>query len=108
MPLRGQMAIADVIIGDYRNVIFEAVLTGKPLMLTSWDYATTNYRKKSLFRFEDLACEMSVSGTKDVINKIKHLDDYKFNAYNKFRFEYLTYCDGKSSERLYKYLLENK
>lgn len=108
MPLRGQMAIADVIIGDYRNVIFEAVLTGKPLMLTSWDYATTNFRKKSLFRFEDLACEISVSGTKDVIDKIKHLNDYKFDAYNKFRFKYLTYCDGKSSERLYQYLLENK
>lgn len=108
MPIRGQMAIADIVVGDYRNLTLEAVLMDKPLFLTCWDYAVSGFRKRNLFRYEDLAEKTAVSGTEDLIDKIKNIDSYDYSGCRKFRKEYMTYCDGKSSERLCEYLMQNK
>ena len=108
MSIRGQFAVADIIIGDYRDIIFEATLTNKPLFLTSKDYPVTGFRKNNLFRYEELAKGRVVDDAADLVEAIKKIDSYDFAGYHAFKQKYLTYCDGKSAERLYAYMLNNK
>lgn len=108
MSIRGQFMVADVIIGDFRDITFEAPLLNKPLFITGEDFMKSVYYKRALFPFEDLAENLMVYGTEDMIGKLKNLDSYDFTSIREFRDEYLTYCDGKSAERLYEYIMERK
>lgn len=108
MTIRGQFVVADVIVGDYRDIIFEAPLANKPLFLTGKDYATTGFRKQNLFRYEELAKDIIVDNTAELIEVIKNVENYDYTPCNKFKEKYLTYCDGKTFERLYEYMLKSK
>lgn len=108
LAIRSQFAIADVIIGDYRDVIFESVLTDKPLFLSCADYSKTVYRKRALFPYEEFAKDITAADTEDIIQKIQTIDAYDYSTIRRFKEEYLTYCDGKSTERLVEYLLDHR
>jgi len=108
MSIRNQFVVSDVIIGDYRDVIFESVLTDKPLILTCNDYPLTVYFGRALFRYEDFAEKISAASTEEAIERIKNIDSYNYETIRNFREEYLTYCDGKSADRIVEYLTENK
>lgn len=108
MSIRGQFAVADIIIGDYRDIVFEAILTNKPVFLTSKDYPVTGFRKNNLFRYEEFAKGRVIADAAELVDAIQNIDSYDFAGYHGFKQKYLTYCDGKSSERLYNYMLNNK
>ena len=108
MAIRNQFVVSDVIIGDYRDVIFESVLTDKPLLVTCKDYPSTVYCERALFPYEKFAEKIAVTNAEEAIERIKNIASYDYKTIRGFRKEYLTYCDGKSAERLVEYLIENR
>ncbi len=108
MAIRNQFVVSDIIIGDYRDVIFESVLTNKPLLLTCKDFSLTAYHQRALFPYEEFAEKISVANTDAAIERIRNIDSYDYEPIRKFRKDYLTYCDGKSAQRILTYLIENR
>lgn len=106
MYLRDSILAADIIIGDYRDTLFEATLTGKPVFVTSRDKINIT-RKETYFDFEDIIPGVEVRCEKDLINKIRDIEHYDYTNSRNFREKYLTYCDGKSSQRIYDYIKGN-
>ena len=108
MKDREQLIAADIVVGDYRDVTFEAPLMHKPLFLTCRDFKLKRYRTRVLFDYEELSRGIGVEDTVDLIQKIKNIESYDYSCIERFAEKYLTFCDGKSSERLYEYMCENK
>lgn len=108
MKDREQLVAADIVIGDYRDVTFEVPLMHKPLFLTCSDFKEKKYRKRVLFDYEELSKGIAVDNTIDLIHKINEIDLYDYSYIENFVEKYLTSCDGKSSERLYEYMCDNR
>ncbi|MCF0133283.1 MAG: CDP-glycerol glycerophosphotransferase family protein [Blautia sp.] len=103
MPLREQMLAADIIIGDFRDGIFEAPILNKPVFLTCNDKDTYDIKEK-YFRYNDIMPGVPVESEMDLIEKLHKIKDYDYTSLANFRSKYLTYCDGHSSERVYQYV----
>ena len=103
MFLREQLMAADIIIGDYRDSIFEATLTKKPIFITSSDKDSIK-KNPSYFDYDDVVPGVEVESDYDLIDKILHVQSYDDSNSKRFREKYLSYCDGKSADRLYEYI----
>ena len=103
MYLREAIIAADIIIGDYRDTLFEATLTDKPIFITSRDKIDIT-RKETYFDFEDIIPGVEVRCEEDLISKLHDIEHYDYTNSRNFREKYLTYCDGKSSQRIYDYI----
>ncbi len=106
MYLRDSINVADIVIGDYRDTLFEAALTGKPLFVTSRDKINIT-KKETYFDFEDVVPGVEVRCEEDLIAQIKDIKHYDDTNSKKFRDKYLTYCDGNSAKRVYDYIKES-
>lgn len=106
MHLREAIAAADIVIGDYRDALFEATLTDKPIFITSGDKKNIA-KKTTYFDYDDIIPGVEVRCEDDLIAKIRDIEHYDYTNSKIFREKYLTYCDGKSSNRIYDYIKSN-
>lgn len=105
--LRELMCVADIIIADYRDTIFEAPLAGVPVFVTSWDCIKFDSTSKVYDTFDNMLYGVPVCDTHDLIDKLKNIDNYDNSYRNAFISKYLSKCDGHSAERLVKSLTES-
>lgn len=99
------ISIADYVITDYSNVVFESLLSGKKTFCYIYDY--DEYKKEFGFNI-DLKKEFSNFSFfkfEDIIKKIE-TDDYDFKMAIKFLNKYIENFDGHSVDRINKFLLE--
>lgn len=98
------ISIADYVISDYSNVVFEALLSGKKTFCYIYDYE--QYNKEFGFNI-DLKREFkdfSFSKFADIMQKIES-GNYDFKAATKFLNKYIENFDGHSIERVNEFLL---
>lgn len=105
MSIRSQMMVADIIIGDYRDSVFESPLLNVPVFMSSWDSEYIDRTKNTFCDFDDLAYGVPIKNTDDLIDKIENIESYDYGVLEKFREEYLTYCDGNSSKKLVDFII---
>lgn len=105
MSIRSQMMVADIIIGDYRDSVFEAPLLNVPVFMSSWDSEYIDKTKNTFCDFDKLAYGVPIKNTDDLIDKIENIGSYDYSVLEKFREEYLTYCDGNSSKKLIDFII---
>ncbi len=108
MALREMLLVTDIFVGDYKNVLFEATLLNKPIFLTADDCAVYAETKQMQYEYEEITVGTTISDSNDLIRKIDHIDTYNYEPMNQFREKYLNKCDGKTAERLFEYLLDEK
>ncbi len=107
MEERELLMAADIVVGDYRDIFFEAPLTGKPAFSTAYDYEdriTVLNMSINANRFEDFLFCPVIRNSYELAEKLRNLDAYDYGPMKKFRDTYLTYCDGHSVERTVEYV----
>lgn len=107
MEERELLMAADFIVGDYRDIFFEAPLTGKPAFSTAFDYEDRiQVQNMSLncSRFEEFLFCPIVRNSYELASEIADIDHYDSVPMKKFCEEYLTYCDGHSTQRVVEYV----
>lgn len=99
------ISVADYVISDYSNVVFEALLSGKKTYCYIYDHE----RFKKEFGFNiDLQKEFSkfsFSNFDDIIKEIEK-DNYDFKEANKFLYKYIENFDGKATKRICEFILQ--
>ncbi|MCR4594587.1 MAG: CDP-glycerol glycerophosphotransferase family protein [Clostridiales bacterium] len=107
ISLRKLMMIADIIVGDYRDTLFESVLLEKPIFFSGVDYEK-NFRKSTfdLDYTKPLPFPI-VKSSEDLFDQIENLANYDYSAQTDFKNRYLTFCDGKSGEKLCDFIIES-
>ncbi len=104
---REQMMMADVIVGDYRDTMFEAPLLNVPIFISNWDKININFKENLMYDFDEIKYGVEISSTNDLIDKIKNISTFDYTIQEAFREKYLKECDGNSAKRLVEYLLES-
>lgn len=100
LSMREMALSADIIIGDYRDTLFEAVLLNKPTFFTGFDIEK---RLKDV-NFNSILCDNMpfpvIHNADEFAEAIKNASDYDFSKIRQFKNNYMTFCDGHAAERL--------
>ena len=111
MMLREMMSASDVIIGDYNDTFFETPIVRKPAFSTAYDYEQVTQSGNMSINansFEQFLFCPVIRTAPELAEHLKHIDQYDFTAMDAFKEEFLTMCDGHSTERIADYLTENR
>lgn len=95
------MALADVMIGDYREEIFSFAALDRPLYLYVPDMRTHFYEADAYFEYSQVAPGPIYGESRAVIDDIR-AGNYDPAARDRFREQYLGKCDGHVIERILK------
>lgn len=99
------MAVADVMVGDYREEIFTFAAVGRPIFLYAPDYKTYFFKSDSYFNFEEIAPGPIFTDAIELTKALADIENYDATRLNAFRDKYLTNCDGKVIERIVESIL---
>ena len=100
MNLRDIMCCSDIIIGDYTNEYFESVLLDIPVSASCEDQEDYENTKDVSLPYEEVKIGKALYDTRDLIDAVRHIDEYDPAAKDRFRQTYFSECDGKSGKRL--------
>lgn len=102
--IRTLMLAADIIIGDYCNVFFEAALMHKPIFLTTRDVRDFEKGLGHFIPYEELRMGPTVKDADELASKLSNLDEYDYSQAETFRETYFDLCDGQSAVRLVEHM----
>lgn len=105
--VRKMLAIADVVVGDYRDIFFESVLTEKTAFSIATDYVKEMKNSNMRYDFSRINPFPIVETTEELIQGIKQSENYDFSGQKAFKKQFLEYCDGKSMERIIEFVTED-
>lgn len=94
------MAVADVMIGDYREETFCFAATGRPIFLYAPDYLTYFYGKDVYFDYMDIAPGPVYTDPGELTQAICNIENYDLQRLELFKQTYLSACDGHAAERI--------
>ena len=103
---REQMMMADIIVGDYRDTMFEAPLLDVPIFISDWDKKNINSKPNLMYDFDEIKYGVEITSTSDLINKIKNILSFDDTVQQSFKEKYLKECCGNSAQKLVEFLLK--
>ncbi len=99
------MAVADIMIGDYRRETFTFSSTRKPILLYTPDINTYFYNKDTCFDYKDIAPGPIFSDPNELTKAVLDIENYDYTALDNFRNKYLANCDGHVTDRIIEEIL---
>lgn len=107
VSLRTLLLAADIIVGDYRNIFYEAAFIHKPVFMSIRDIRDYEKNTKCLLPYEELIIGPVVKDADELADKINNISEYDYSNMEKFREKYFNLCDGKSAQRLIEYIKDS-
>lgn len=96
----------DILITDYSSICMEFSMLGKPILFFAYDLSKYKNDRDFYYDYEEYVPGKIVKTSDELIRAIK-TGDYETEKNEKFRNYNFDYFDGKSSERLADFLLNN-
>ena len=95
------LCAADMVITDYSSLIFEYALLERPMIFFAYDLAEYEDARSFYFGYEGFVPGEIVVNTDEIISEVKRLEtDFDKEKIRRFRQDYMSACDGKSTERI--------
>lgn len=95
------LSAADVLISDYSSVIFEYSLLSRPMIFFAYDLEEYDETRSFYNKYEDFVPGPIVRDTEDIIGCVKACrDGADEDMLCRFRQDYMSACDGHSTERI--------
>ena len=107
ISLRELMMAADIIVGDYNDIVLESPLTGKPTFITKWKGDNVENEYSTMFKLDEAPYGNIVRNTEELIEEIKNIKEYDYSNQKDFKEKYLTNCTGESSKNIVNYMINN-
>lgn len=105
MPIEDLLMVADVCITDYSSIIFEYSLMQRPILFFAYDLEDYYDERGFYYPYEEFVPGSIVRTTKELVQEIKHLNQYDWDKLAAFRKQYMSGCDGHSTERIMEYIV---
>jgi len=99
------LCAADILITDYSSIMFEYLLLERPII--SYIYDIDKYIKDRGFYFpyDEMVPGPYVFNQEELVEKIQTVSQwFDIEKTRKYRQEYMSACDGHSTERIYNYV----
>ena len=101
------LLISNLLISDYSSVIFDFLLTMKPIILFPYDIERYQKGRGLIYNLKEIAPGPVIFNVEDLINTIRSLEKIEINykaIREKIRNRFNKYNDGKSIERILDFL----
>ena len=101
------LCAADILVTDYSSVIFEYALLDKPMIFYATDLDSYINERDFYYPYKDFIPGKLVTCQDDLKNALLELRDINYAPSEKvaaFRAKYMSACDGKSTERIVKWI----
>lgn len=106
LSIEDLLMVSDLCVTDYSSIIFEYSLLRKPMMFLTDDLDEYYDERGFYYSYQDFVPGPIVSTTKELVQYIEQLENYDMNKITDFAAQYMNSCDGQSTERIMKYILE--
>lgn len=99
------MLTADICITDYSSVVFEYSLLQRPILFFAYDLEEYYDERGFYYPYEDFIPGPLVQTTRDIVHNIRQIERFDYHKLVRFREQYMSGCDGHSTERIIDYVL---
>lgn len=110
ITMSGMLAACDIVVGDYRDIFFQAAFFRKPVYSTAYDYERQFMRSPNLHiarnNYEDMVFCPVVNSAVELAEQLENVDTYDYSGLEKFVARWMDGCDGKSMERVVNYIAD--
>ncbi|KAF0825005.1 CDP-glycerol glycerophosphotransferase family protein [Cytobacillus firmus] len=97
------LLISNFLISDYSSIPYEYSLLNRPMIFFAYDLEAYKKERGLWDQYESMLPGPVVSNTSDIIDLIKE-NKFNFDLINEYAKKWNKYSNGKSSEKLIKYL----
>jgi len=101
------LLISDILVTDYSSMIFDYLLTNRPILLFAYDLEEYVKERGMYYNFEEIAPGPILYNGKELIDAIKNIEkinsDFKEKR-EQIKVRFNKFTDGKSIERILKFL----
>ena len=104
ISVRKLLVAADVIVGDYRDTLFESVLLNVPVFFSGYDYENRFRNVNFVLDYTKTSPFPIVKSAEELCDGLSELDSYDYAPHEEFKKQFLTYCDGESGKRVCEYI----
>ncbi len=109
LSLRNLLAVADIVIGDYRDTFFESALLGVPVYSTAVDMDEKQSSSNNLaYNLREMYPFPIIHDEEEFVDYLERQDEYDFDSLKGFKETNLVGCDGKMSVRIMEFIKKLK
>lgn len=109
LPIDEAMCAADMVITDYSSLIFEYALLTRPMLFFAYDLPAYDKERSFYFDYESFVPGDIVRNTEEIYLAIrKNEKSFDKKRVEKFRKDFMSACDGKSTDRIVKIIMKGK
>lgn len=101
------LLVTDILVTDYSSVIFDWAFLNKPIIYFAYDKEDYENGRGLYFPFKEYIFGEVAKDTKELIKAIKKSDLCE-DKREKFIEKFISACDGKSTEKTYKWIFESE
>lgn len=103
------LTACDVIVGDYRDIFYQAPFVHKPTYSTAYDYERQFIWSKNLTlarkNYKEILFCPIVKSSAELAEELAHIESYDYGKMEQFFTKYMGGCDGRSINRVVEYIL---
>lgn len=101
-PIDSLLCASDIVISDYSSLIFEYSLLERPMIFYAYDLEDYESDRAFYYDYSSFVPGEIVSDTVGIIAAIRKTEtEFDKEKIRRFRNEYMSACDGKSSKRIF-------
>ena len=100
------LIVSDVCVTDYSSIVFEYSLMKKPILFFAYDLDEYYDERGFYYPYEKFVPGPIVKSTEALVEHIKQT--YDFKRIEAFAAQYMSGCDGRSTERIMQYVLKER
>ena len=109
VPIDDAMCASDMVITDYSSLIFEYALLSRPMLFFAYDLQQYDRERSFYFDYENFVPGDIVKNTEEIYLAIrKNEKTFDKEKVEKFRTEFMSACDGKSTSRIINIIRKGK
>ena len=100
------IVMSDILVSDYSSLFFEWCLFDKPVLFLTPDFEDYFDNRGFYIDFKSIVDKARCNTTQELVSAIQNIDAYDFSFVKQVRDDYMSACDGHSTERIVE-LMEN-
>lgn len=99
------LCAADILITDYSSIMFEYLLLERPVISYIYDIDTYAGERGLFYPYDQLAPGPYVFTQEELVEKLLSVEDwFDIGTIRTFKEEFMSACDGRSTQRIYDYV----
>ena len=105
MSIEELLMVADICITDYSSIVFEYSLLQRPMLFFAYDLEDYYDERGFYYPYEEFVPGPVVRTTEELLREIRQIDRFDGDRIAAFCRQYMSGCDGHSTQRIVGYVL---